>query len=44
MTIGMQPSVPTAVPTDDEKREFAGAFRSASREMMSEDAKFALGF
>jgi hypothetical protein len=36
--------IPTAVPTDIGNAEFAGALRSASRVMMTEDAKFALGF
>jgi hypothetical protein len=39
MTIGMQP----AVPTDIRNRRFAGAFGSAHRVTMTEDAKFALG-
>jgi hypothetical protein len=37
-------AVPNAVPTVDEKCGFAGSLHLSSRVMMTEDAKFALGF
>jgi hypothetical protein len=36
--------VPTAVPTNLRSGDFAGPLCAVSREMMTEDAKFALGF
>jgi len=37
-------SIPTAIPTDARKPKFTGTFPPASRVMMTDDAKFALGF
>jgi hypothetical protein len=37
-------AVPSVVPAVDEKCRFAGSLHLFSHEMMTEDAKFALGF
>jgi hypothetical protein len=37
-------AIPTTIPTGIRNSEFAGAFGPVSRMMMTEDAKFALGF
>jgi len=44
MNIGFGPAVPIAVPADIRSGRFAGTLCPVFRVMMTEDAKFALGF